>query len=353
MHNYEILDLENLNLDPKNPRLPMRLRGKEPIEVAEWMLKDASLIELMLAIGTNGYFAGEPMLVVEEEGEIIVVEGNRRLASLLILNEQIKPTLMVGSVEQVLALTEQRPTEIPCIKFDDRTEVERYLGFRHVTGVKEWNPLGKARYLTSIMSTTIDDGLTRSALIELAKQIGSKRQYVQRLLVSYRMYELIEQRNFFDIPNLNEESFHFTYLMDSLNRPDIREYLGVNFDVVNPLESLKVENLEQLMEWFFLRLKNGKTVMNASSGNLAMFCSILEKQDSLECLIDTGDLKKAYEITVDKNEDYRELVINIKNDLKNALVKQADLENVLSSDVKDVEDIIKLSEHLLKAIKQG
>ncbi|OBT07562.1 hypothetical protein [Vibrio cyclitrophicus] len=352
MHNFEFLELQNLNLDPKNPRLPSRLRGKGSVEIANWMLKDNSLIELMLAIGTNGYFVGEPMLVVEEEGKVLVVEGNRRLTSLMLLNEMIEPSIMVGSIEQVLNLTTQRPEQIPCIKFDNRAEVEKYLGFRHVTGVKEWSPLAKARYLTSIMASTIDNGFSNFELRELAKQIGSKRPYVQRLLVSYRIYELIEENDFFNIPNLDEETFHFTYLMDSLNRPGIREYLGIDFDIENSLENIIIDNIKQLMEWFFLRLKSGRTVMNASSGNLAMFCSILDNKSSFEYFEETANLKKAYETTINKTEDYRELIVNIKNDLKTALSKRIGLDEVLVSDISDAEEISALTNYLLSELKK-
>jgi hypothetical protein len=46
------------------------------------MLLDASLIELMLAIGENGYFPGEQLLVVFDpsDSKYRVVEGNRRLS---------------------------------------------------------------------------------------------------------------------------------------------------------------------------------------------------------------------------------------------------------------------------------
>ena len=82
--------LDNLSLDLENPRLPMsfrkEVRSKESI--INWLLEDASIIELMLAIGENDFFIGEALLAIEsgEEGKYIIVEGNRRLASLFLLN---------------------------------------------------------------------------------------------------------------------------------------------------------------------------------------------------------------------------------------------------------------------------
>ena len=86
MHQQLIeLDVGDLHLDPASPRLPRALHHSSDQEIIDWMLQDASLIELMLAIGTNGYFAGEPLLVTQENGRNIVVEGNRRLSSLILL----------------------------------------------------------------------------------------------------------------------------------------------------------------------------------------------------------------------------------------------------------------------------
>lgn len=347
---YEFVDLVNLKLDPNNPRLPTRLKSGSQEEVINWLLTDASLIELMLAIGSNGFFPGEPLLVVEENGKLIVVEGNRRLASLLLLNEIVIPSVQVGSVGQVINITKERPDKIPVIKFELRSEIEKYLGFRHVTGVKEWSPLAKARYLKSILNSLADGEVTQEQYRELAKQIGSKRPYVQRLIVSYDLYEIIEQNNFYDIAGLNEESFHFTYLMDSLNRPEIRFYLGVNFDNSDALTGLDKTNFQQLIEWFFLRLANGRPAMNASSGQLAKFCEVLSNQESLSYFQKNGDLDSAFELTLDKAIDYRELVNTAEESLKEALVSITDVQEFLPSDQEILKNITKYVNALLKQV---
>ena len=50
----------------------------------EWLLRDASILDLMRAIGEHDYFSGEPLLVVSKSsknGYFVVVEGNRRLCA--------------------------------------------------------------------------------------------------------------------------------------------------------------------------------------------------------------------------------------------------------------------------------
>ncbi|TAF77594.1 MAG: hypothetical protein EAZ53_02410 [Bacteroidetes bacterium] len=77
--------VSDLNLDPENPRLPERLKYAPEKEVLNWMLSDATLVDLMASIAENGFFSGEPILIVEENGKHVVVEGNRRLASIKLL----------------------------------------------------------------------------------------------------------------------------------------------------------------------------------------------------------------------------------------------------------------------------
>ena len=56
---FELIQLDNLYLDEHNPRLPKSLQSATEVEILEYMLLDASLIELMLAIGKNDFFTPE------------------------------------------------------------------------------------------------------------------------------------------------------------------------------------------------------------------------------------------------------------------------------------------------------
>ena len=144
------LSVADLHLDPENPRLPERLKNAPEKDVLNWMLSDATLVDLMASIAENGFFNGEPILIVEEGGKQVVVEGNRRLASIKLL---ANPGLATESPRTIRAISETAifknniPTEIWVYKCIDRNEVQNYLGFRHVSGVKQWPLISKARYL--------------------------------------------------------------------------------------------------------------------------------------------------------------------------------------------------------------
>ncbi|MDQ7091494.1 MAG: hypothetical protein Q9M50_12825 [Methylococcales bacterium] len=54
-------------MDVENPRLPISFRKIERNKesIINWLLEDASIIELMLAIAQNDFFIGEALLAIE------------------------------------------------------------------------------------------------------------------------------------------------------------------------------------------------------------------------------------------------------------------------------------------------
>ena len=137
----EIL-IDNLRFDPFNPRLPRLSRiyeQQDDSEIIDWMLIDASLIDLFSSIANNGYFAGEPIVVVKGEGvDYIVVEGNRRLAAVKLLNNPQLSSIKQATIRDIIQEREIKeiPHSLPCYILEYREQADDYLGFRHVTGVK-------------------------------------------------------------------------------------------------------------------------------------------------------------------------------------------------------------------------
>ena len=236
------LPLRSLIFDPQNPRLPLRYRQKADKEVIEWMLQDGSLMDLIISIGQNGYFPGEPMLCVpsRKEGIYIVIEGNRRLAACKILSEPTISTVKQNSIKEAIKDINQQniPTEIPVFIFEAREDIMDYLGYRHVTGVKSWGALAKARYLFDMYKTLPQQDVNEKYRF-LARKIGSKADYVQRLLIGYQLYLVLENEHYFDIKNLDEESIDFSNLVDaSLRYTNLRQFLNIDTQQDNALENL-------------------------------------------------------------------------------------------------------------------
>lgn len=55
---FEKINIENLQLDLYNPRLPKSKQGKDQNLVIEYLLLEAATTELMESIGENNFFYG-------------------------------------------------------------------------------------------------------------------------------------------------------------------------------------------------------------------------------------------------------------------------------------------------------
>jgi len=248
---YKRIAIEELELDSKNPRLPKSMADKSESEIVNFFLSDASLVELMLAIGKNDFFEGEQLLVVPHNKKFKVIEGNRRLSAVKLLHHPEIARIYKSKVDQVVKESDFFPPEIPCLVFDKKEEILKYLGYRHITGIKSWKLLEKARYITKLKVDFYSNINLQEASREIAKMIGSRQDYVRRILVGYNIYEIIEKNGFYKIKGLDDTSFHFNYIADSLSRSKIETFLGVDLSNDNPAHNLNFDHIKEWTNWLF------------------------------------------------------------------------------------------------------
>ena len=191
--------LEELYLDPRNPRLGLSRSEQLPTQerVME-LVRSWSLEELAVSFLENGYWPQEAVIVVEEElygppANLVVVEGNRRVAALkylkLALSGQTDSRVWRRMSEDAQP-DERLFEEVPYIRADSRQDVIAFLGFRHVTGIKEWDPPEKAEFIAHM----IDD--LELSYNSVRKQIGSRTETVRR---NYIAFLILQQINSLDI----------------------------------------------------------------------------------------------------------------------------------------------------------
>jgi len=343
------IELDKLKLDFQNPRLPIQTSNEN--DIIEWMLADASILELMLAIGQNNFFIGEALLVIKDEGDFIVLEGNRRLTALKLLNNPELATIHKRKIKQILEETKERPKDIPCIVFDTREEILKYLGYRHVTGIKSWGILAKAKYLTQLKSLSNEEN-SKKLSRELAKQIGSKSDYVVRLLTGYEIYKIIEDNNFYKIPKLDKTTFHFNYIADSLNRENINLFIDVDLNSDNPLENLDKKNLNKLIHWFFEKNSQNRSRVLGNSIDLTKLNQVLGSEEATENFINGSSLDEAVN-SLEFSEDRfsRELAYSLKNlENANSFIHKLDEHN--NQDIDTLKDIVKLCRIIKDTIEE-
>lgn len=262
MANLVNVALAKLVFDPENPRLPKRLRNKDDSEVLKYLLLECNLIELMLSIGQQDFFIGEPLLVVKSGKNFIVVEGNRRLGALKMLQADTPVPALSGQVRMARESAAFTPVNIPALEFTSREEILTYLGYRHITGIKEWDALAKARYLKQLRAR--HNGTDTEAHKALAKEIGSKSAHVAKLLTGLNLVERAADTGLLDKIKLQEDDLPFSLLTTGIGYPGICKHIGLNNSSDVAAENLKEEEFEEVFRWIFEKTEGKHTTLGDS-----------------------------------------------------------------------------------------
>jgi len=292
----EELEVSKLDFDRENPRFPQDINALDEHALIERFIRDERLQELVESIGDHGFFAGEPLLVVPNGRRYTVVEGNRRLAALKLLRGDIKVPHGRIAIDKAVADAKFRPKAVQCLIFKSHQHTLRYLGFRHITGIKPWNALQKARYMQKLLEEGPAAQLQPQAgLRHLARETGSTSTYLGQSLVALRLYEVAERKNFFDL-KLSPDDIEFSLLTTALSYSNIAEYVGLESRTDITAGTLQVDRLRNLFFWLFVSQQSQRPIVRESR-QLKKLAAVVAEPDAVKELMDHGNLDEAFELS--------------------------------------------------------
>src|SRR2546430_16518791 len=81
------VEVQHLLFDGANPRLPEELGGNQR-QIFRFLVDDIGVEDVIYSMAASGVIKGDPMIArpADSEGDYYVIEGNRRLAALKLLN---------------------------------------------------------------------------------------------------------------------------------------------------------------------------------------------------------------------------------------------------------------------------
>lgn len=321
--------VDYLFLDPNNPRLPSGVEREENSIVA-YLSHHAAVEELVSSIGENGFFFAEALVAIPfddmdpekitDETPLIVVEGNRRLTALKVLKDpESSPR---KSIRSAVDEAEHRPDEVPIIVYRNRSDVLQFLGYRHITGVKPWEPLAKARYIQQIFAALDNEHSYEDRYREVAQIVGSKMQYVRRSLNALAGYEFAKERDFFEI-GIDEDDIQFSFILTALGYTEIQSYvLGVDagdepMHIVERQSQIQEDRMRSLFRWMFEEGVNGTTRL-IESRNIRKLAAIVASQKALERFSSGASIDQAYLVTRGASDEFTQYLRNADDSLTQA-----------------------------------
>ncbi len=345
------IPVKDLRFDFNNPRLPSSIVQKGEEAILKWMLDKASIIELMRSIGKNGYYSEEPLIVVRRKANqetFDVVEGNRRLTAVKLLLDPTLAPVKKNAVQVASDEADHKPAELPVFIYESRDEILKYLGYRHITGINQWDSLAKAKYLEQLRET-LPTGDMKDQFEILAKTIGSNRAYVARLLTGLKLYEEIEEADYFNIENLSEQSIDFSLITTALQYSNIVEYLGLRSND-DPTAKAKPSHLKHFVTWIFQRDSENKTKLGESR-NLKHLNAVVKNDVALKAFMKGSSLTDAAMLTGFPSEVFRNSITKARAFLHAANEYVYKVEDPSDGDITNLEEIEKLVRYLKTSLK--
>jgi len=247
---YERVPTKDLCFDPANPRLVEYVGDGKPTQdnLLRVLWQKMAVDELAMSIAACGYFDYEPLFVAEENGKLLVIEGNRRLAAVrLLLDKQAREALRATDLPKITTSRAQSLQSLPVIR-TSRNQVWQLLGVKHVNGPAKWGSYAKAHYIAQV------HGEFGVPLDEIASQIGDKHQTVQRLYRALMVIEQAEEKGVFKRENCYKAHFSFSHLYTGLDYEGIAAFVQLREESSEsraPVPASRLGALGELCTWMY------------------------------------------------------------------------------------------------------
>lgn len=334
--------ISSLRLDAQNPRLPEDKFGEDQDELAVYMELAFDAYTVAESISAHGFFSSEPLIVMEDAGAYVVLEGNRRLTALLgLVDNRVRGSFANPGPWEELARQAglSGETEIPVVIVSSRSDATPIVGFRHISGILQWQRYAQARYIASLVD---DSGLTYG---EVAEMIGIDRTRVANL---YRDQAIVRQARELGIDTGPlEETFS---LMDvAMSSPKLREHIGAPLGLrlepgANPIDDENAGQLRELITWIYG--DEGVPPVISESRHISKLGNVVATDVGLRALRDGESLEVAIQRTRDAETDPRQRLMSRLRAGRNSLT--ASLEDL--ADFVDDSDVVDAIEEIVSAV---
>lgn len=253
------VDVRRLALGVVSPRFPRAdgSRGEERF-IAD-LYRTENLTGILQSISANGYMNIESLIAVldEEREKLLVIEGNRRLAAILLLLDDG----LLKRVEKAAGLSVDLPKiddevkeSLQCIsvfRMKSREDAKGYIGFKHIHGPTKWTSYAMARFVTSWHAEE------RTPLDEIACRVGTQHGTVKRMVAAVFALDQAEREGVYDISDRSFGAFDFFHLYAALSRYEYLKYLGIgkSWAGTEPSSNLvpndRLDRLGEVLVWIF------------------------------------------------------------------------------------------------------
>ncbi len=223
------LSVTNLLLDQQNPRLPQSGGALGQRQIIDELVTHDFVYELAKDIATQGYFPTEILLGIRDGDQLIIIEGNRRLAALkLLINPELAPQ---PHLEKFRRLSEKTTTavisKVQVSIAPSREAATPILLSRHTAQqIQSWKRPMQARFYRQLL----ERGLTPDDLVQ---SYGVTVGQIQDWIRADAVYRLACSLDFTDAVKAkvqNNREFPLSTLERLVESQPVRDFLMLKYD---------------------------------------------------------------------------------------------------------------------------
>lgn len=297
------LQLENIFLDPNNPRFI----SKNWNDISDEHISDDavqkmtrlkleqefSIDKLVDNIKINGFLTIDRIIVKKiSDNQYVVLEGNRRIcAAKAIMESYLKNSESV--TEDVI----ESLKEIKCLIYtgSEKQPAWVFQGLRHIIGIQEWPAYNKARLLVQLME---DENLS---LTEVGKKFGLTAYGAGQWVRGYSAFiQATEESDY--TQEIDERAYPYLQEIFSRSNPVFKDWLKWNDSEYKFEDNLK---FNEFLSWLYPRDEENvldgigvkgnwenRKIKRSSDLRIVSFL-LREAPNEFEMFRSDGDLEKA------------------------------------------------------------
>lgn len=301
--------ISHLQLDRANPRLlgGSRLETDEAIIGA--LYRTAELEELFQSVSENGYLDIEPLVAMNNNGALVVLEGNRRLATLRLLTDpglvirlrrQEKLRIPVPHIPESMVGTLKH---VSVYEVSNREDARAFIGFKHINGPAKWDAYAKAKFAATWYKQ-LQPTRGASALQDVARSIGDRHDTIKRMVFAIYVLEQADTHDQFAVASRYTTKFNFSHLYTALARSQYMDFLGITsrwsrYDPrPNAVPEDRLDRLGEVLRWIYgSRPEDVRPVVRVQNPDIKRLGEVLENTEAVLVLRHSADLDLAHAAT--------------------------------------------------------
>jgi hypothetical protein len=317
------VEVQDLLFDPHNPRLPSEIGSSEK-EIFRFLVDEIGVDDLLNSIASSGVIEGDPIIArtAEVAGKFYVIEGNRRLAALKLLNGQKigdgQPEPTIPDVSASVAVSVKKVSVQTGWEED---QLEAYLGYKHVTATREWSPEAKARFVLE----RCKGDFSNPNLTKFAKRLGTTLPTLRRWLIAYLTLKQAERVGVFD-PTKAPTKRYFGTFYTLLGSQEVQKFLALASENLtnSPVPNDHLEQLGEFVGWTIGTRKSPPLVNSRSQQKLD---AVLASPGGLQHFRNKRSLDAALLYTEYNSGEISEKLLNAAFTIEECLTKIYDVKD--------------------------